>query len=142
MPAGCVVVAEQGSSLAKAGNPRPFKIGDEVVDPYGNRGIIEVVPHKGHRGASYWVLMDGGGRAFLLRSELRKAPRANPKRGWPSATEIQTLVFPATYTVASAKAWAKQHGFKAGKVDVTDSTGTVRVRSEERRVGKESRSRW
>jgi hypothetical protein len=51
--------------------------------------------------------------------------RANPR--FPRATEIQTLLFDRrAFTASTAKAWAKQHRFKFGKVDTTDNFHRLR----------------
>jgi phage-related protein (TIGR01555 family) len=44
------------------------------------------------------------------------------------ASKVQTLIFdPDEFHQGQAKAWAKAHGFKAGKIDITGS-GSVRLR--------------
>lgn len=54
------------------------------------------------------------------KSTASRAPGAGGGR-------VQTLLFPrAKFTPASATAWARSHGFKSGKVDVTDQY--VRIR--------------
>lgn len=56
------------------------------------------------------------------------AKRAKKRCGSPTGgSQVQSLVFKKTkYSKAKAKAWAKQHGFKYGKVD--DTTNTYRLR--------------
>lgn len=60
-----------------------WRKGQYVRDEYGNKGVIEEVPQKGHRGAHFWVRdVATGSITFLKRSELRpyapKAPKKNP----------------------------------------------------------------
>lgn len=83
--------------------------------PYTNRRG-EVFCSPAHRTA--------GNEAYRRLFEA-PAERSNPS--WPSATEVQTLIFAPGTTAKAAKAWAKAHGFKAGKTD-TSGTGSVRVR--------------
>ena len=65
------------------------------------------------------------GQAFMdLPFEFRVTERRQPD---PESMKVQTLIFSKEkFTKASAKAWAKSHGFKAGKVD--EKTNTYRLR--------------
>jgi hypothetical protein len=52
---------------------------------------------------------------------VRENPLAEDDDEGRPATHVQTLLFPRdTYDVAAAKTWARAHGYRAGKVDVTD----------------------
>ena len=72
----------------------------------------------------YRYLSEGGSVAgFKLRS------RKNPVRGLKSSTKVQTIIFKKSdFTAASAKKWAREHGFKAGKVDETSESFRLRQR--------------
>jgi len=63
------------------------------------------------------------GQAFMdLPFELRVTERSDP-----SSMKVQTLIFAKShFDRASAKKWAKSHGFKSGKVD--EKTNTYRLR--------------
>jgi hypothetical protein len=65
------------------------------------------------------------GQAFMdVPFELRVTERRQPD---PESMKVQTLIFSKEkFTKASAKAWAKKHGFKFGKVD--EKTNTYRLR--------------
>lgn len=63
----------------------------------------------------------------LLEGPLRSARRAlameNPTSRKPGRghSRVQTLLFSrSSFTPSSAKTWARSHGYKSGKVDVTD----------------------
>ena len=78
-------------------------------------------------------VFDKGGPATFL-GELRES---NPV-GERSGSATQTLLFSRRkYTTASAKAWARAHGYHSGKVDVTSNY--VRLRQQD--PGKFSRLR-
>ncbi len=48
-------------------------------------------------------------------------------RRCPVGTEVQTLIFDSElFTASTAKSWAKQHGFKYGKVDSKEETHRLR----------------
>lgn len=77
-------------------NPSPFRVGARVQDEYGNVGTVVHVPTS--RGGSYHVDMDGdgqrplsAGRALLLRSEIRAAPKARAaKRRNDASARLRT----------------------------------------------------
>lgn len=52
----------------------------------------------------------------------------NPAKLCPSNSRIQSLIFPKDFGVSNAKRWARKHGFKAKKVDVT--MDSIRIRQE------------
>jgi hypothetical protein len=63
----------------------------------------------GAAGAAFWYLENKGPRRYRLLEN-------------PVSSEIQSLLFrrDAGWTVTRAKAWARSHGYKTSKVDVTD----------------------
>lgn len=67
------------------------------------------------------------GLGFLAWFAWRKLPAAAVENPFE---EVQSLLFQKEHgwTAAKAKAWAKKHGYKHGKVDVTDAY--VRLRQE------------
>lgn len=59
--------------------------------------------------------------SLVRRGELEENPASAMKRFCPTGSVVQTLLFPKDkFTVTSAKAWARKHGKKSGKVDVTE----------------------
>src|SRR5574341_4162 len=57
----------------------------------------------------------------------RRRRKTASRRPGAGGGRVQTLLFPRTkFTPASASAWARSHGFKSGKIDVTDQY--VRIR--------------
>ena len=59
---------------------------------------------------------------------IRRSPNAvaAPKKR-ATSTKVQSLIFDrSAWTASQAKAWAKSHGYKHGKVDVTDKS--IRIR--------------
>lgn len=51
------------------------------------------------------------------------------RRTGADAAKVQTLIFdPKKFTVAEAKKWASEHDFRSSKVDVSKSTGSIRLR--------------
>ncbi len=48
----------------------------------------------------------------------------------PVGTEVQSLLFPVgSYSAKRAKHWAKEHGYRAGFVDTTESYHRIRQQS-------------
>ena len=71
-------------------------------------------------GGSVVILGTAGLLAWGLTTEKHHGARENPTR-CPTGSQVQTLLFPRdSYSPNAAKTWAKRHGFKYGKVDVTD----------------------
>lgn len=56
--------------------------------------------------------------------------RYRTPRGCSRTTKVQSLILSkSTFTKAEAKTWAKDHGFKYGKVDSTPRTWRLRQES-------------
>jgi hypothetical protein len=89
------------------------------------------------------ILVASGGALYYFRPDLfKRVPvvgqlaqenpvqprkRSAPKQIGSGGSKVQTLLFPRTsFTPDSAAKWAKSHGFKSSKVDVTDQY--VRIR--------------
>lgn len=86
------------------------------------------------------ILGVGVGLAYAIhtkkstRGHAREAAEENPSlRAFEEdAMHVQTLLFPRdTFTVASAKRWARDHDFSASKVDVPEGGKYIRIRQEE-----------
>jgi hypothetical protein len=55
---------------------------------------------------------------------------AKTARSRPASTKVQSLLFSRSrYTTSSAKKWARSHGYRATKVDVTDNYVRLRQKA-------------
>lgn len=94
-------------------------------------GLAAIISIGG--GIGWWILTNGGRRSFRGALEnparrKRKRKRSSRKRGRGKG-RVQSLLFPRSrFTPSKAKAWARAHSFKSGKVDVTGNY--VRLRQE------------
>jgi hypothetical protein len=68
--------------------------------------------------------------AFAIASDKtprRAYARENPARLCPGGSKVQTLLFPRDrFTPSRARAWARSHGYRYGKTDITQNY--VRIR--------------
>lgn len=63
----------------------------------------------------------------MKRTAPTRSRATTRKKAWTHSTDIQTLIFDKEhFTEARAKAWAKRHKYRYGKVD--EKTGTFRLR--------------
>lgn len=78
-------------------------------------------------------------RSSRTRHATRRRDRhvAHQAQHW-EGSEIQSLLFDKQWTVPEAKQWAHEHGYKSGKVHVTDNY--IRLRQFEPAVGTEKRT--
>ena len=60
---------------------------------------------------------------------MKVSKKGNPYRVCPRGTRIQTLIFPLTqFTQKKASKWARDHGFRIQKIDVTSQS--IRIRQQ------------
>jgi hypothetical protein len=73
----------------------------------------------------YYSSKRRGGVLGILGAE--ENPRRSSRRRGRGRSRVQTLIFPRSrFTPSSAKAWARKHRFKSGKVDITGQS--IRIR--------------
>lgn len=71
--------------------------------------------------AGIGILGSAAAIAWLIEPELFKMPRMLAARENPESTHVQSLLFSRKdWTESAAKKWARGHGYKVKKVDVTD----------------------
>lgn len=78
------------------------------------------------------AIVVGGAYAVSRLTKKHAAARAheNPIHRCPSGTHVQTLIFKrSSFTPASARSWARSHGFRATKVDLKPNT--IRIRQKD-----------
>jgi hypothetical protein len=119
-------------AIADAYALRPFEkqtdavTGNEYGLNYGQAFLIAagIVTFSG---AAAWLLTRPAERtAVLHRVGLA---RLNPVS---KSMQVQSLLFPREdFTTSQARAWARKHGYRAGKVDVTDQYVRLRQASPE-----------
>jgi hypothetical protein len=82
-------------------------------------------------GSVFWYFHTGHVPfARQLGFSARENPTSRRTRRRRGSSTVQTLIFPRSrFTTSSAKSWARRHGFRSGKVDVTDRSIRLRQRS-------------
>ena len=62
---------------------------------------------------------------------VRISDRGIPFRVCGRGTEIESLIFPPHVSERAARKWATDHGFVARKIDISPTTGSLRMRQRE-----------
>ena len=79
----------------------------------GAIGAVGVIAYAQTTGVSVWALLTGGWASIAGVLETRENPIG-------SSSATQTILFSRSqFSVESAKKWARAHGYKSSKVDVT-----------------------
>lgn len=103
--------------------PPPKPLGPSSPAPFPWAPVALGLGLMGVAWAAFWYTEAGGARK--VRHMLEENPTSRRSR-----SQVQSLLFARDeYTVAQAKRWAAEHGYKHGKVDVTDEYVRLRQAS-------------
>lgn len=125
MNTGHVIMATTEAALERAAKLPPGER-EKFLSAVMNSATLKNLADKGSSGFGgmlpswVWGVAAIVGIAILAPAVKSLMPAKNPARRWRSASEVQTLLLPRDlYNVAQAKAWARDHGYRTDKMDVT-----------------------
>lgn len=118
-----------GTNIASGGGPNwPWILGIAAVIALGIGGLWY------WRTGTFFGLGKGSGHTIARLLGAGENPvgvgAGSSKMKSKRSSRVQTLIFSRSkYSEAQAKRWAKNHGYRAGKVDVTDKSIRLRQRA-------------
>jgi hypothetical protein len=119
-----IIINSRTRDLWHGSKKRGVLIEDARIGPSARGDVYEVMLDDGKTAKAYgFDLMPIPDAGRKTTSHLGRKPGkhvAHHAEHW-EGSEIQSLLFDKQWTPAEAKRWATEHGYKAGKVDVTDN---------------------
>lgn len=132
-PDRAIMLNARTKALWRGGKERGLLLEDARIGPGAPGEVCEIQLDNGKTTKAYgFDLMPVSKTSHLGRKHV-----AHHAEHW-EGSEIQSLLFDKQWTTAEAKQWARDHGYKSGKVDVTDNY--VRLRQFAPIAGTEKRT--
>ena len=100
-----------------------------LVEKWG--GLVDLRMHERRSPLSTAEHVERFERQGIVSPFAGRDARKRPFRRCTRGMEVQTLIFPGGFGERRAKRWAKGHDYRFGKVDVSRSTGSIRLRQRE-----------